>query len=228
MSPQDAAAETALTGRGEQTRRLILETALRLFKERGYDETTMRLIAETAGVSLGNAYYYFRSKEHLIQAYYARSNEEHVAALETALGRERTLAGRLRVFIRTKIDTSEAYHRFAGQLFRTAADPESPLNPFSDASSAVREAAIGVLARVVDGSDAKVPADLRAELPRLLWMWEMGVILYWIHDRSEGRARTRKLADRTAELVAKLVAIASNPLMRPLRKMALELIEDVR
>jgi len=36
------------TRKGGQTRALILETALALFRERGYDETTMRLIAERA------------------------------------------------------------------------------------------------------------------------------------------------------------------------------------
>lgn len=46
-------------GKSEQTRALILETAMRLFQERGYDKTTMRAIAQEAGVSVGNAYYYF-------------------------------------------------------------------------------------------------------------------------------------------------------------------------
>src|SRR5436190_24241865 len=47
------------TVKGDQTKALILETALEMLRERGYDETTMRAIAEKAGVSLGNAYYYF-------------------------------------------------------------------------------------------------------------------------------------------------------------------------
>ena len=63
----------ARRARGEQTRQLILETALRLFRERGYAETTMRAIAKEAGVAVGNAYYYFDSKEHLIQGFYDRN-----------------------------------------------------------------------------------------------------------------------------------------------------------
>ena len=63
--------------KSEQTRRLIVETALRLFRERGYEATTMRAIATEAGVSVGNAYYYFASKEALIQAYYDRAQAEH-------------------------------------------------------------------------------------------------------------------------------------------------------
>jgi AcrR family transcriptional regulator len=35
--------------RGEQTRRLIVHTAVRLFSEQGYDKTTMRAIAQAAG-----------------------------------------------------------------------------------------------------------------------------------------------------------------------------------
>ncbi|HLV73646.1 MAG TPA: helix-turn-helix domain-containing protein, partial [Vulgatibacteraceae bacterium] len=34
--------------KSEQTRRLIVETALRLFRERGYEATTMRAIAKEA------------------------------------------------------------------------------------------------------------------------------------------------------------------------------------
>src|ERR671915_1514128 len=83
------------TPKGDQTRTLILETALELFRERGYEQTTMRAIAEAAGVAVGNAYYYFQSKEHLIQAFYARTHEEHVAASREVLDQERGLRERL-------------------------------------------------------------------------------------------------------------------------------------
>jgi AcrR family transcriptional regulator len=52
--------KTTKTVKGDQTKALILETALEMFRERGYEQTTMRAIADKAGVSLGNAYYYFR------------------------------------------------------------------------------------------------------------------------------------------------------------------------
>src|SRR5438094_1090672 len=110
----DERTETARANKGEQTRALILETALTLFRERGYEETTMRVIAERAGVALGNAYYYFRSKEHLIQAFYARSHQEHLAAALPLLACERELKARLHGVLRAKIETAEPYHRFSG------------------------------------------------------------------------------------------------------------------
>ena len=124
--------------KGERTRAQILEAALELFRERGYDETTMRAIAERAGVAVGNAYYYFRSKEHLIQAFYQQTHQEHLEASREILARERGLRERLLGVMRAKLDTIMPYHRFAGVLFKTAADPASPLNPFSEESGPTR------------------------------------------------------------------------------------------
>lgn len=216
------------TPRGEQTKALILETALEMFRERGYEETTMRAVAEKAGVSLGNAYYYFHSKEHLIQAFYYRTHAEHLAASRSALEKDLSLKARLLEVMRLKISTLEQYHQFAGELFKTAAHPESPLNPFAPDSGPVREASIQLFEDVVEKSKARIPKDLRVELPYLLWLYHMGIILFWIHDSSRKHLRTYRLIDHTVDLVDRLISLASNPLMRPLRKKALRLIDELR
>ena len=220
--------KAARTPKGEQTRALILETALALFREQGYERTTMRAIAERGGLALGNAYYYFRSKEHLIQAFYARSHEEHLAAARPILARERTLAARLRGVVLAKIETSEPYHRFSGILFKTAADPRSPLSPFSAESNPVRQQSTALFTDVLAGSDVRVPEDLAAELPNLLWLYQMGLILFWIHDFSPGRVRTRRLVEHSVDLVARAIGLAANPLLRPLRQRTLRLLADLR
>ena len=56
----------------------------------------------------------------------------------------------------------------------------------------------------------------------------MGVILFWIHDASKNQVRTYRLIDQTVDLLDKLITLASNPLMRPVRKRALRLIEELR
>jgi AcrR family transcriptional regulator len=225
VAPADQSPKTA---RGEQTRALILETALRLFREHGYEETTMRAIAREAGVSLGNAYYYFRSKEHLIQAFYAQSHEAHLAASRPILERERDLKERLRGVLRAKIETTEPYHRFSGILFKTAADPLSPLSPFSAESNVVRQQSTALLAEVLSGSNVRVPRDLHEELPNLLWIYLMGIILFWIHDFSPGRRRTYRLIEHTVDLMVRLVSVASLPVLQPIRRRVLQLMADLR
>ena len=223
-----ATTETTTTTKGEQTRARILETALTLFRERGYEETTMRAIADHAGVALGSAYYYFRSKEQLIQAFYGRTHVEHLAACTPILARERTLRARLRGVMHAKLETIEPYHQFAGLLFKSAADPQSPLNPFSPESGPVRQEATELFAEVLRGSTTRVAADLQAELPELLWLYHMGIILFWIHDTSPGRVRTYRLTDHTVDLIARLIPLASLPVLRPVRRMILRTIAELR
>jgi AcrR family transcriptional regulator len=216
------------TPKGDQTRTLILETALEMFRERGYEQTTMRAVAAKAGVALGNAYYYFRSKEYLIQAFYQTMHDEHLAVALPALEQNDTMKSRLLTVVRTKIETMKPYHQFAGVLFKTAADPQSPLNPFADEAAPVRQASIQLFEKVVEGSKARIPKDLRAELPYLLWVYHMGIVLFWIHDRSPKHRRTYRLIDRTVEMVDRTIHLASNPFMRPLRKHALSLVDELR
>ncbi len=222
-----AEGETA-PNKGEQTRAAILNTALEMFAERGYEETTMRAIAEKAGVALGNTYYYFRSKEHLVQAFYDRLHEQHRATCLLILQKEKTLQGRLRAVLRQILDNAAPYHQFSGVLFRTAADPGSPLNPFSPESEAVRQESIAWFAEIIKGTKTKIPADLEAELPTLLWLYHMGLTLFWIHDRSPQQSKSYRLMEHTIDIVAKLISLASNPLLRPVRKSTLQLVASLR
>ena len=77
----------------------------------------------------------------------------------------------------------------------------------------------------IEGSRTGVPDDLRSRLPRLLWLYQMGIILYWIYDRSPEQSKTAVLVDKSVGLVARLIKLASFPPLRPLRKAAVELID---
>jgi len=213
--------------KGVATKAKILEAAFDLFRERGYEAATMRAIAERAGVALGNAYYYFGSKEHLIQAFYDRTHVEHVAAVGERLDDLKDFKARLLLVMRAKLESIEPYHRFAGLLFRSASDPASPLNPFSSESLPVRRESTELFAKVVEGARG-MPKDLRAQLPNLLWLYHMGIVLFWIHDTSKGRRRTWRLMERSVDLIVKLIGFASLPLMGPVRGAALRLVSDLQ
>ncbi|MER7740961.1 TetR family transcriptional regulator [Streptomyces sp. NPDC096538] len=212
--------------KSEQTRALILETAMRLFQERGYDKTTMRAIAQEAGVSVGNAYYYFEGKEHLIQGFYDRIAGEHQAAVRQILARETDLEARLAGVLKAWLDIATPYHEFAVQFFKNAADPDSPLSPFSPESEHARQEAISVHRAVLAGTRTKVPEELRDILPELMWLSQMGLCLYWIFDRTEGRERSYRLAERGARLTARGVALARFRVLRPLVRDVHELFTE--
>lgn len=214
--------------RGEQTRRLIVDTAVRLFREHGYERTTMRGIAQAAGLSVGNAYYYFPSKEHLVQEFYARIQDEHRAALEPLLASRTGFADRLHAAYRTGLDAMRPYHGFAGKFFRIAADPQSPVSPFSAESTPARERSVALFREVVAGSTTKIDPELRADLPELLWLLHMGVTLFWVHDRSPGQAKAALLVDRAVPLVDRLVGLSRLKVLRPLTREVIALYRALR
>jgi AcrR family transcriptional regulator len=210
--------------RGEQTKQLIVSTALRLFRERGYEETTMRAIAAEAGLAVGNAYYYFASKEHLIQAFYEEIGAATREAAAPALDGQKDFAARLAGVMHAGISVMEPYHAFAGKFFRSAAEPASPLNPFSAESSPSRDASVALFREVLAGSDAKPHRQVREELPELLWLAYMGVILFWVHDASPEQEKTRLLIDRVVPMIDRLVGLSRLPVLRAAARDFIDLI----
>src|SRR5258708_25258717 len=200
----------------EETRRQILETALALFRERGFEETTIRDIAARAGLSLGAAYYYFRSKESIVGAYYDYIQEEHQARAREAFANAHTLRERLRAALHTKIDIFENDRRLLRALFRYGGEPDHPLTWFGPASRGQREVSTEVFAETL--ADERLPDDIRDLPPTLPWTLHMGVMLYFLYDDSPHQHRTRTLIDSAVDFVVDAKRIATNPLLRPVRK----------
>src|SRR5438270_10125504 len=92
------------TKKAEETGQKILEAALALFREEGFDQATMRAIASRAGVATGAAYYYFPSKDAIVLAFYERSCAEMQPRIEAALKGVRGLEARLLALIGVKLE----------------------------------------------------------------------------------------------------------------------------
>lgn len=216
------------TGKGEQTRAAIIDAALALFEDKGYEATTMRAIADSAGVSVGNAYYYFSSKDDLVQAFYGRAADLHRAESARRIADETDFAARAEQHLLAWIDEMAGFHEFASVFFRSAADPDSALSPFSSDSSTARLGAVEGWRTVVDGSTVDLPDAVRAEIPDLLWLFQMGVVLYWVHDRSNGAEATRLLISRLTPIVVRAIEFTALPALEPTVNDLVALVHDLR
>ncbi len=76
---------------GESTRDRILDVALDLFTDQGFDGTSMREIAERLHMSKPAIYYHFASKEEILVALHMRLHEFGKVALERLTGQTVTL-----------------------------------------------------------------------------------------------------------------------------------------
>ncbi|MFP5246920.1 MAG: TetR/AcrR family transcriptional regulator [Thermoanaerobaculia bacterium] len=215
------------TPKAEETRNRILDAALRLFRERGFEQTTMRDVAVAAGVATGAAYYYYRSKEELVMAFYLRTDEEAAEAFRTAIASSKDLKKRLRGILDTRFAHFAEHRELLTALLRAGVDPRDRLSPFGAETREVRERNIAWFARALEDSNVSVPKDVAPHLPRLLWLYHMGLIYYWLIDESPEQRRTRRLVDATLELLVQLLRVSSLPFMGPLRKRALKVLSAV-
>jgi AcrR family transcriptional regulator len=212
--------------KSDETRSRILEAALSVFRERGFEKATMREIATEAGVAVGAAYYYFDSKDALVMAFYERAQGEMHAEIEAALDNAKSLEDRLRAIISAKFDYFAPNRKLLGAL-SAHADPEHPLSPFSVETAAIRNQDVASFERAVKDSKIKLPASVAPYLGRLLWMYQMGLILFWVYDRSPNQQSTTLLYEKTLKMLLVTLKIAGFPLLRPLHRLAGELLAVV-
>jgi AcrR family transcriptional regulator len=216
------------TAKGEETGGKILDAALELFREQGFDSATMRDVAGKAGLATGAAYYYYASKDAIVMAFYERSWREMQPAIEAAVAGARGLEAKLRSIIRVKLDHFSANRAVLRALLRAGVDPAHPLSPFSANTVEIRGGDIAWFQRIVEDGGLRIPRDLAPHLPGALWFFQMGVIFFWITDESDGQASSFRLLDLGCKVVASLIRLAGLPLTRPMRKAAVELIELVK
>jgi AcrR family transcriptional regulator len=215
------------TAKAEETRNRILDAALRLFRDRGFDQTTMRDVATEAGVATGAAYYYYRSKQDLVMAFYLRTDEQSRPVFAEVIAATRSLRKRLGGIIDAKFAQFEDHRSLLTALLKAGVDPRDPLSPFGAETRQVRDDSIAWFARALEDSDTSIPKDLAPHLPRLLWLYHMGLVYFWIIDESPGQVRTRRLTAGTLDLILQLLRVASLPFMGPVRKRALKLLREV-
>jgi AcrR family transcriptional regulator len=222
------ASTNAKMSKSERTKNLILTTAISMFQRQGYEATTMRGIATECGVALGNAYYYFQSKEHLVLGLYARTLEDQLAACRPILLSVKPMRKRLAGVLHAQLGALKPYRTVLRSLFRFGADPTSPLSPFGEKSASIRHDAQDLFRDVISGSREDVPKDIKDALPYCLWLYGMGIVLFWLHDLSAEQTKTTRLIELTSDLIVNFILLSSLPILKPFRSTLLKLIDEFR
>ncbi len=212
--------------KSEETRRRILAAALTVFRERGFQNATMREIAAAAGVAVGAAYYYFDSKDALVMAFYEQAQDEMAPELERILSASHTIEQRLRGIIGQKLAYFAPNRALVGAL-TAHIDPAHPLSPFSTATAPIRNRDLAFFERAVAESKLRLPASILPYLPRLLWLYQMGLVLFWVYDCSPQQGRTGMLFDKTLRMMRMAFKLAELPPLRPLFRPAGELLRAI-
>jgi AcrR family transcriptional regulator len=188
----------------DQSRERILRSALTLFARHGFANTSVRMIAEEAGVSQGLPYNYFDGKQALLRAIFERSMEEVQEDLTAASGAaspERSLA----LLIRSAFQTLRASTDFWRLSYQVRMQPEvlAGLGEQVAAWAAAIPAQIEALLRRGGSADAGAQA-------RVVFAAIDGAAQHYVLDPD------RYPLDRVAEQMIRLFApLAAEPTPHP-------------
>lgn len=183
--------EHLLTLRGSATKSRLSRVALELFAEKGVDGTTVRDIAQAAGVAEGSLYRHFEGKDALAWELYSEAFASLATELDRLQGAQETLRAKLEAMIGhvcSFFDRDRPLFSYLlltqhGQLRRITTDMPHPM-------AVLR----GVLATAMRRGEARrLDADLAASMV-------MGLTLQVAVDIVYGRLKGR-LATRSATLV---------------------------
>ena len=212
------------TDKGGQTRRQIFECALELFREKGFDATTMQEVALRANVAKSAAYYYFPGKEAIIQAYYDSVQSRQEELCGEVFGRSKNLRTRLAAVLQTKFDLTKDDRKLLGVVFRYTGEPEHPLSCLGRGTAEIRRRSMEVFHQAIAAE--RLPKDLQQLLPLALWALQMGLLVMFLYDGSAGQRRTRKTADGALDLTLKLLMLAKLPVLKPVRTRVLAVLRE--
>ena len=129
--------ESRQPAKSAATRRKILDAAARTFRDKGYAATSLNDIADAAEIRAASLYYYFRSKEDLLDAVFGIGMQRVVDAVRqrsAALPQNATLAQRVQVAIEAHLemllqqgDYTSANIRIFGQVPESVQRKQLPL-----------------------------------------------------------------------------------------------------
>jgi len=196
--------------KANRTRERILQTALNLFKNTGYESTTMREIARESDSSLGLAYRYFSSKEQLVLAFY----EMLAGRLVTTVSQlpSGTVARRFAVAMETKLALIEPHRELIGVLLSAALNPASRVSVLGKDSAGIRAQMQVAFDRIVRDSDDAPAGASSAALAKLLYVAHLGLLFFRVNDPSEAGRATRALLAWIEKALSYLPLVSELPL----------------
>jgi AcrR family transcriptional regulator len=178
------------TAGGEATRQRLYETAIALIDERGYEGATLRDVATKAGVSPALLYRYFPNKRAVVLALYDQLSEAFAQqAVDMPRGRWRE---RFAFALETSLQTLGP-HRVTLRALAPIMVGDAEEGVFAQNTAFSRERVQAIFQDAVFGSTDAPKHPLDDSLARLLYLAHLGVILWWLLDRSQGQAATRAL-----------------------------------
>ena len=184
--------ETAeLSAKAQNTRQHILDTAMALFLEKGYEATTMREVAKACDCSLGLTYRYFSGKEQLLLEFYWQMAADTGAQIEQLP--TTSFANRFYLLMTTRLEQTIQYRELFRVIFGVAMNPNSGVNILSNNAAGMRANVAKHFQQLVLNALNPPSSSQVEDVAIVLYALHFAILLFWLYDRSPNQQTTAEL-----------------------------------
>lgn len=193
--PAKRARPTRASGEEANRRAELVRVAARLFREKGFDGTTVRDIADAVGMRSGSPFYHFRNKQEILLAVMEEGLAAGLEATEAVLARRLPPREKFRALVRTHLSTLfDEGHDFIPVLLYDWRALESGNR---DKIIAVKDRFDAVWQAMVRELKAAGLLHTDSRLARLLVLGAINYMATWY--KREGKLSLDEVADQTVE-----------------------------
>jgi AcrR family transcriptional regulator len=186
----------------DATRRQILDSAVDLMTRQGFDGTTMKDIARSAGIGDATIYKYFPTKDRIVLGYLDAVVQQALAdTLQTPCFADYQLQEKLQRLTDAMLEGLLPDREFVAQVRALAR--RSPLTLLAEplaARQALREAVTSFL-EAAEAAGEIESCDFKGMAAGLYTDYLAGVVSYWLADTSDEFADTAQLVDLSLGLM---------------------------
>ncbi len=182
-------------------RKKIIGVAVDIMIDKGFKSATMRAISKEAGIGDATIYNYFPTKEAILFAYYEEKLNECIDKLKKVEKfNEFTIHEQLQTFFDIQMELflpdrefiELSFKRIFFSLSQNYSQLESIRTIFEKIIRDIFKAAVEV---------NEIPEQMfETIIYHLLWDYYIGVIIFWLKDKSEDFSDTSILVDKTLDL----------------------------
>jgi AcrR family transcriptional regulator len=176
----------------DATRRRILDSAVRLFKAQGFEETTTREIAAAAEIATGTLFNYFTSKEAIVASVAEESLAKAHAALDQLPSAAVALEEALFALVAAELRQLKPLRKFIVPLLETALSPLTIAR--AEANGSLRAGHLEVVAGM---ARQRGLGELSPMALQVYWTLYTGVLAFWAGDKSPKQEDTLALLDES-------------------------------
>ncbi len=181
----------------EATRRRIVESAVALFRTRGFEATTTRDIARAASIATGTLFNYFDTKESLVTALAADALAKARCELISQTN-EASLEEDLFGLVATELRQLKPLRTFIAPVLETVLSPLAAARQTGD-GEAFRIEHLELVAGI---ASKHALAELSPVALQMYWALYTGVLAFWAADKSPKQEDTLALLDQSLNMFA--------------------------